>query len=102
MTKQTLSTIPSRVRIITIDHKEKIEVTFRKATPKEQKHFEQMPLSEKKQFSVHLYNIKMMMVTKSLKGRYEFLKSAFKAFNLTVETYEEFKKRKLREADEQI
>lgn len=102
MTKQTLAMIPSWVRIITVDHKEKIEITFRKATPKEQQHFEQMSLSNKKQLSLHLYNVKMLTVTKSLKGRYEFLKSAFKAFNLTIETYEEFKKRKFREADEQI
>lgn len=92
MTKQTLTMVPSWVRIITVDHKEKIEITFRKATPKEQQHFEQMPLSGKKQLSIYLYEIKMLMVIKSLKGRYEFLKSVFKSFNLTIETYEEFKK----------
>ena len=102
MSTQTLKMIPKWARIITENNHEKIEITFRKVTLKEQQYFEKMPLSQKKQLSLYLYKLKMLMVTKSLKGRYEFLKAAFKAFHLTVETYEEFKKRKLKEADEQI
>ena len=102
MIHQTLTIIPSRARIVAINnHKEKIEVTYCKVNLKQQRIFAALPTAQKHQLKKHLNKLHLMGIL-DLQNWYGKRKQGLSSFKMDAETYEEFKKRKLKEADEQI
>ena len=102
MTHQPLTIIPSRVRIATTsNHQEKIEVIYHKVTSKQQHIFTTLPTTQKQQLEKHLHKLHLMGIL-DLQDWYGKRQQGLAAFKIDTETYEAFKKRKLKEADEQI
>lgn len=101
MSNQALTLLPSWVRIRVINNEEKIEVTYRKVTPKQQLTLATLPIKQKHQLEKHLQRLHLWGILE-LQDWYNKQKQWLTAFKLDFESYEEFKKRKLREANEQI
>ncbi|HAS38963.1 MAG TPA: hypothetical protein DCS93_00720 [Microscillaceae bacterium] len=101
MNNQVLTALPSRVRICTTNHQERIEVTYRKVTPKQQIVLATLPIKQKHLLKKHLHRLHLWSILE-LQDWYNKQKQGLTAFKLDFESYEEFKKRKLREANEQI
>ena len=93
--------IPSRARLVTHPHRDVIEITYHKITPKQSQIIASLSRTQEQLLQVALQKIHSLK-SYDLQNWYNARKKGWEAFKLSVETYESFKKRKLREANEQI